>query len=146
MMEWFPDWSIWLISGFLLCILEIIISGVFIIWWGGAAIVVAITVALYPIPLSWQLSIFAILAIIFSLIWWKYQHSKDIRDDENSTLNSRAHNMLGVQGAIVELLENGIARGKFGDTTWRVIGDNLQVGDSVQVNKVDGITLFVHKL
>ncbi|KAE9534596.1 NfeD family protein [Ursidibacter arcticus] len=145
-MEWFPDWSIWLILGFLLCILEIIISGVFIIWWGGAAIVVAITVALYPIPLSWQLSIFAILAIIFSLIWWKYQHSKDIRDDENSTLNAREHHMLGVQGAIVELLENGIARGKFGDTTWRVIGENLQVGDSVQVNKVDGITLFVHKL
>ncbi|MGX2973795.1 NfeD family protein [Ursidibacter arcticus] len=145
-MEWFPDWSMWLILGFLLCILEIIISGVFIIWWGGAAIVVAITVALYPISLSWQLSIFAILAIIFSLIWWKYQHSKDIRDDENSTLNAREHYMLGVQGAIVELLENGIARGKFGDTTWRVIGENLQVGDSVQVNKVDGITLFVHKL
>lgn len=55
------------------------------------------------------------------------------------------HAMLGAQGFVVEILPNGIARGKFGDTTWRVIGNNLQVADKIEVQKVEGITLFVRK-
>lgn len=53
--------------------------------------------------------------------------------------------MLGAQGFVVEILPNGIVRGKFGDTTWRVIGNNLQVADKIEVQKVEGITLFVRK-
>lgn len=146
-MEWFPSWAIWLILGFILLILEIFIPGVFIMWWGGAAIIISIVIALFPsISLVWQLILFAIFAVIFSMIWWKYQHNKDTIEDKENTLNSREQAMIGVQGIITEVLENGIARGKFGDTTWRVIGENLNYGDKVQIEKVDGITLFVSKL
>ena len=42
-MEWFVNWSIWhwLILGFVLLIAEIAMPGVFLLWWGLAAIVVA---------------------------------------------------------------------------------------------------------
>ncbi|QHB18189.1 NfeD family protein [Mannheimia pernigra] len=146
-MEWLFNWNGWLILGFVLLALELIIPGVFIMWWGLSAILLAVLVWLLP-PLSVgiQISGFALLAIVFSLIWWKYQHSKDKQDDKFTSLNSREQSMIGMQGVIVEILENGIARGKFGDTTWRVIGSELHLGDKVQVQRVDGITLYVTKV
>lgn len=146
-MDWLFNWTGWLILGFILLTLELIIPGVFIMWWGFSAIILAILIALLPdLSQAIQMSIFAILALVFSLIWWKYQHHKDKQDDKATVLNSREHSMIGTQGLIVETLENGIARGKFGDTTWRVMGIGLNVGDKVQVQKVDGITLSVSKV
>ncbi|MDH2997806.1 hypothetical protein A1D22_00455 [Pasteurellaceae bacterium LFhippo2] len=143
-MEYLSGWTLWLILGFALLILELVIPGVFVMWLGFAAIIVALFVGLVSdISFAIQVTIFAILSIVFSLAWWKYQHSKDEIDDRQTELNSRDHVMLGTRGTIVEILENGVARGKFGDTTWRVMGENLQVGDTVEVIRVDGITLFV---
>lgn len=146
-MDWLFNWSSWLILGFVLLALELIIPGVLIMWWGFSAILLAMLVWLLPdLSVSIQISGFAILAIVFSLIWWKYQHTKDKQDDKSTSLNSREKSMIGMQGIIVEILENGVARGKFGDTTWRVMGIGLNLGDKVQVQRVDGITLYVTKM
>lgn len=145
-MEWLSDWGAWLIVGFILLILETLAAGVFIMWWGISALIVASIVALMPyLPLSWQAAIFAIIAIVFSLIWWKYQHKKDSEEDQQINLNARGHAMRGAQGVVVEVLENGVVRGKFGDTTWRVKGEHLNVGDKIKVEQVEGITLLVVK-
>ncbi|AHG79900.1 regulator of membrane protease activity [Mannheimia varigena USDA-ARS-USMARC-1388] len=146
-MDWLFNGSSWLILGFVLLALELIIPGVLIMWWGFSAILLAILVWLLPdLSVSIQISGFAILAIVFSLIWWKYQHTKDEQDDKSTSLNSREQSMIGMQGIIVEILENSVARGKFGDTTWRVMGIGLNLGDKVQVQRVDGITLYVTKM
>ncbi|MCT8616817.1 NfeD family protein [Glaesserella parasuis] len=143
-MEWLSGWTAWLIFGFILLILETLIAGIFIMWWGFAAIIVAILLILFPnIEFGWLATIFVVLSILFSLAWWKYQHSKDQQEDQQADLNARDHAMIGLQGTVVEVLDSGVARGKFGDTTWRVIGNTLKVGDNIQVEKVDGITLFV---
>ncbi|WP_301099077.1 NfeD family protein [Otariodibacter sp.] len=143
-MDWLNNWTIWLIAGFVLLILEIAIPGVFIMWWGFAGIIVAGIANLSPsLPLAWQLTIFAVLSILFSFFWWRYQHSKDSKEDRSTNLNARDHAMVGQQGVVSEILENGVIRGRFGDTTWKVIGKDLQVGDIVEVTKVEGITLFV---
>lgn len=143
-MEWLSSWTLWLIGGFALLILEAIIPGVFLMWWGLAAVVVAGVVGLLPwLGLGWQVSIFAVLATLLSLFWWRYQHQKDQQDDQISALNQRDHAMIGAMGVIVELQQNGIARGKFGDTTWRVEGSPLSVGQTVKVVSVEGITLKV---
>ena len=145
-MEWLFDWSGWLVFGFVLLIVELILPGVFIMWWGVAAIILSALVAFWPdLSQGAQAAVFAVLAIIFSLIWWRYQRSKDEQDDRSSQLNSREHAMLGARGVVVEILENGVARGKFGDTTWRMTGENLHIGDKVQVQQVEGITLLVKK-
>ncbi|MDE3944847.1 NfeD family protein [Glaesserella parasuis] len=143
-MEWLSGWTAWLIFGFILLILETLIAGIFIMWWGFAAIIVAILLILFPnIELGRQAPIFVVLAILLRLAWWQYEHSKDQQEDQQADLNARDHAMIGLQGTVVEVLDSGVARGKFGDTTWRVIGNTLKVGDNIQVEKVDGITLFV---
>lgn len=145
-MDWLFNWSGWLILGFVLLALELIIPGVFIMWWGLSAIILAALIALLPyLTPSFQVSIFAVVAIIFSLVWWKYQHTKDKQNDRTDSLNSRENAMIGMKGVIVEIQESGVVRGKFGDTTWRVVGEDLNIGDFVVVQRVEGITLFVRK-
>ncbi|MDP8079666.1 NfeD family protein [Phocoenobacter skyensis] len=145
-MEWLTAWNSWLIAGFVLLILEVFLSGVFFMWWGFAAMIVAGIVSVVTISISWQFTIFAVLAIIFSFFWWRYQQKKDLEQDAASSLNRRDHAMLGKQGRVVDILDNGAIRAKFADTTWKVEGQNLAIGDSVQVTDVQGIVLMVEKL
>ncbi|MFZ7305306.1 NfeD family protein [Avibacterium avium] len=148
-MEWLATWSVWhwLILGFGLLIAEILIPGVFLLWWGLAAIIIAGVMALFvTLSLTSLVIGYAILAIILSFSWWKYQHGKDLQDQSYTSLNQRDHAMLGTKGIVQEINENGIGRGHFGDTTWRIQGKHLQVGDAIEVYNVEGITLFVKKV
>jgi nodulation efficiency protein D len=148
-MEWLTDWGVWhwLILGFFLLIAEILVPGVFLLWWGLSAIVIAgITYLIPTLPLSFLAVIYALIASILSIIWWRYQHGKDQIDQSQSALNQRDHAMIGAQGKVLEIGENGIGRGAFGDTTWRIQGRDLAVNDIVEVTAVDSITLKVSKI
>lgn len=147
-MEWLVDWSVWhwLILGFVLLIAELIIPGVFLLWWGLAALITAGLMACSSLSLIVLTIIYALLALLLSLIWWKYQHSKDLSDQSHSSLNQRDHAMLKARGTVQEIASNGIGRGYFGDTTWRIQGQHLQVGDVIEVDAVVGITLQVRKI
>lgn len=148
MMEWFTSWTAWhwLVLGLVLLIAEILISGVFILWWGLAALVVAAVVAIFPqLNLTALFILYGLLALSLSLIWWKFQSKKDNTDHSSYKLNQRDHAMLGTVGYVEEIAENGIGRGHFGDTTWRIQGQQLAVGDVIEVIAVEGITLKVMK-
>lgn len=142
------SWTLWhwLILGFGLLIAEIFMPGVFLLWWGIAAIITAGLTALFPsISLTTAAIGYAILSAILSILWWKYQHNRDVADDKKSVLNQRDHAMLGQIGIVQEMANNGIGRGKFGDTTWRIQGEDLFPNDKVEVIAVQGITLMVEK-
>lgn len=149
MAEWLTTWTLWhwLVLGFILLIAEVVAPGVFLLWWGLAALVTALVQFIFPsFSLAGLAVFYAILACILSVIWWKYQHGKDNHDQAKSTLNQRDHAMLGKQGTVQEIAPNGIGRGAFGDTTWRIQGEHLAVNDLVKVVRVDGITLIVKKV
>ncbi|MCR1836356.1 NfeD family protein [Rodentibacter caecimuris] len=149
MTEWLTSWSLWhwLVLGFVLLIAEVIIPGVFLLWWGLAALVTALVQFIFPNFALTGLAIFyAVLACILSVIWWRYQYNKDNRDQAQSTLNQRDHAMLGKQGTVREIAANGIGRGAFDDTTWRIQGERLMVNELVKVVRVEGITLIVEKV
>lgn len=148
-MVWLTIWTTWhwLILGFVLLIAEILIPGVFLLWWGLAAIVVAgLTACINALTLPLSGIIYAVLATIFSILWWKYQHNRDQADERFSILNHRNQAMLKSRGVVQEMGNNGIGRGRFGDTTWRIQGTDLAIGDIVEVQAVNGITLMVKKI
>ncbi|WP_456070546.1 NfeD family protein [Haemophilus paraphrohaemolyticus] len=148
MMDWLTTWSLWhwLILGFMLLIGEVLTPGVFLMWWGFSALVTALLQWLFPaLPLSVFAIFYAILACILSVIWWKYQNGKDRQAQSHSSLNQRDHALIGKFGTVQEISSNGIGRGIFGDTTWRIQGEQLAVGDLIYVERVEGITLIVKK-
>lgn len=146
-MDWLSIWGVWLIFGFVLLILEVFVPGVFVMWWGLAALCVAgISALCADLEFGWQAILFACLAGVFSLLWWKYQHDKDRKDDRHTELNARDHHLIGKIGVVEEIVESHIIRAKFGDTTWKVQGERLSVGDKVEVLGVEGIILQVRKM
>lgn len=148
MMAWLADWGMihWLILGFILLILEIMIPGIFFLWWGISALIIGVISYFLLLSLAVSGVLFAIIAIIASVCWWRYQQWKNREDLSVEKLNQRGLAMIQQQGNVTEVLSGNTARAAFGDTTWRVEGQGLQVGDKVEVVAVHGITLIVRKL
>ncbi len=65
MADWLTTWSVWhwLVLGFVLLIAETLVPGVFLLWWGLAAIVAAGVMVLVP---SLSLTALAIFLCDFS--------------------------------------------------------------------------------
>ena len=148
MMAWLAEWGMihWLVLGFILLILEIIVPGIFFLWWGIAALIIAAVSYFFLLSIVVSGVLFAVLATVASVCWWRYQSWKNRQDLSVNLLNQRGLAMQGQQGRVTEVLSGNTARASFGDTTWRVEGQELQVGDLVEVIAVRGITLLVRKV
>lgn len=136
----------WLALGLLLLIGEILVSGVFLMWWGISGLILAGITFFLPLSLSVSISIYAIVALALSFLWWRYQSKQDEKADKETELNNRANQMLHQYGQVIELNAIGEGRAKFGDTTWKVQGQGLRVGMMVVVKRVDGIVLTVEPI
>ena len=68
MADWLTTWSVWhlFVLGFVLLIAEILVPGVFLLWWGLAAIVAAGVMALVPSLSLTALAVFYAILAIFS--------------------------------------------------------------------------------
>jgi len=137
---------LWWIIGLALLILEIILPGVFMLWFGIAAIIVgtiSLTLgesALWP----WQAQVitFAVLSLVSAIIGRRYFYSTH-PDTDQPNLNERGAQMIGRVSTLSDPLENGAGRVKLGDTIWRVVGPDLPAGSKVKVVDIENGTLKV---
>ena len=72
MFDAIPTPLVWLAIGISLAVMELIIPGTYLIWFGFAALVDCLITAFVPsLSLSWQLTWFAVFSIVFAFIGWK---------------------------------------------------------------------------
>jgi len=139
-LEWFQFLGLWnwLIGGLLLIGLELLVPGVFIIWFGCAAIatalICALLAAILPIFDIWQLQIvlFSLFSIAFVLLG-RHLSQRRKETNDNQFLNRRTDALLGEVALLEEAIENGHGRIRIGDTLWRVRGPDLVVGTGVRL-------------
>ena len=137
---------LWWIIGLALLILEIILPGVFMLWFGIAAIIVG-TISLIlgeSVLWPWQAQViaFAVLSLISAIIGRRYFYSTH-PDTDQPNLNERGAQMIGRVSTLSDPLENGAGRVKLGDTIWRVVGPDLPAGSKVKVVDIENGTLKV---
>jgi len=146
MSEMFPlfsslgAWS-WLVLGGILIGLEILVSGVFLIWFGLAALIVG-AIAL-GVDISWQVQfilfgILALFAVVLSRRFFKNNNQSD-----KPLLNQRAEQNVGRSFVLTNAILNGRGRIKIADSTWAVEGEDCAEGTMVKVVGVEGSTLKV---
>ncbi|MCH4884800.1 NfeD family protein [Pseudomonas sp. TMW22080] len=133
----------WLALGTVLLILEVFGSGGYLLWVGLAALIVGGLTFLAPeLPLTLQLPLFGVLAILTAVFWWRRQRGTGESGDQPN-LNRRGHELIGrtfiVQQAIVE----GRGKIKVGDSVWMAVGPDAPVGTSVRVTEQNGAVLSV---
>ncbi|HVY99675.1 MAG TPA: NfeD family protein [Dongiaceae bacterium] len=135
----------WLILALVLAGIEMLTPGFFAIWLGGAALITGLVVLVIS-SMSWesQLVLFAILAAVSVLAWYKIGRRVLIATDD-ATLNRRGDALVGRTGDLVEPIVNGRGRVKIDDSVWRAEGNDAPVGTRMIVTGVQGAILKVDR-
>jgi membrane protein implicated in regulation of membrane protease activity len=133
----------WALLGISLLILEIIAPGIFFMWMGLAAGLVALLGWLVT-DLSWQVQVlaFAGLSIITVIIGRKWLNPRSA-DSEEPTLNRRGEQYIGRVFTLDQPIINNEGKIRVDDTTWKIRGADCNAGSRVRITGVDGVVLLV---
>lgn len=134
---------IWFIIGFALFLLEFVVPGLILFFFGLGAWIVAVVVLFIDVPINLQLIIFVISSVISILLlrkWvskllWNNKHSTELLEDEflGKTAKAETNIAPGENGKI-----------EFKGTTWQAASDDLiEKGDNVTIIGNDSILLIV---
>ncbi|MGU3577138.1 NfeD family protein [Brucellaceae bacterium C25G] len=141
-------WS-WMALGLVLLVLEVLLPGIFLVWFGVAALVTGTLVLVLgsAAGFDWhvQLGVFLVLSVLFPLVGRKFFGSSKQEVDE-PMLNRRGEQLIGQRAVLIEAIINGHGRLKINDTVWRTKGDDLPVGTSVLIIGYDQGALVVEPL
>jgi len=138
-------WS-WMILGLVLLLLEILVSGTFLLWFGIAALVVGVFslalagVAFWTLQAQWIT--FVVLSILFVFIGKRILTKYKSEESEQRQLNQRSQRMIGREAILIEAISQGIGRIEMGDTVWRVTGKDAPVGTKVKITGQSGSTVL----
>ena len=137
----------WLILGLTVLLSDLFANTLVLFWIGLGALVVSFLMWLMPeMPWQAQWLIFAALSLAVTVFWWKFQRSKDQKDDSNNPLNNKMNNYIGKQFRLETTIESR-GRAKIGDTTWAISSSvPISANTLVEVVAVDGIVLKVQPL
>ena len=133
----------WLIFGFILMALELAAPGVFLFWFGLAALLVGlVSFAVHP---SWQaqLLMFAVFALAAVPLWRRLALSNNRASQSNPFLNRRTAALIGREFTLEKPIIDGAGTVRIDDTIWRVAGPDAPAGSRVKVVRVDGANLTV---
>jgi len=134
----------WLALGLLLFVLETLGIGGFLI--GAATASLMVGGSMFIVDINWheQLSIFAVLSVMFTLMYWKFLKNYNESVKDNEMLNNRAAQFVGNTYTLEAAVVNGYGRIKIGDTLWKVKCNIEMAQDSrVEVTGYEGMTLLV---
>ncbi len=126
----------WMVLGFILLALEIVIPGVFLLWIGvGAILTGAVSLQLWGWPFwVWQVQVllFLVLAVGSVFVGRRIMQAQEAGSDQ-PLLNKRAEQLVGRTAMLSEPIREGQGRIKLGDTLWMVSGPDLPAGAHVRV-------------
>lgn len=135
-------WS-WLIAGLILMGLETLSPGIFLFWFGIAALVTGLADWAFNLPWQGNLIGFAVLSGIAVMVGRRLtrQHGDEIAGSPN--LNRRLDALIGRTFVLERPITAGEGRIRVDDTLWRVIGPEMAAGTAVRVLRADGTSLVV---
>jgi len=134
-------WSWWLLGVILLGI-EAMAPGFFLLWLGIAALLVGLLLAAFPdLPWTWQVLLFAVLAV-GSITAWRWRLRRYPTRTTDPLLNRRGHQYVGRVFTLDEAAVNGYGKIRVDDSTWRVaVAQDYPAGTRLRIIGVDGVLL-----
>lgn len=126
----------WMVLGFVLLALEILVPGFFLLWIGIAAIIVgALSLQFWDWAVwTWQVQtlVFLALSLVAAYLGNRINKARETDSDE-PLLNRRDAQLVGRTATLEEPIREGRGRIKLDDTVWKVVGPDAQPGTRVRV-------------
>ena len=137
--------AFWAIGALVLFAAEAMAPGAFMLWFGFAAVAMALVVLVAP-GLGWlaQAVLFSVLALISVAVYRRWFRGRG-RQSDKPLLNRRAEQLVDSVAVLDQAIEGGRGRVKIDDAFWTVEGPDLPVGMRVRVVAVNGMTLKVQE-
>ncbi len=145
------EWWYWVVAGFCLIGLELIVPSFTIIWFGLGALVVALLAFLWPaFPVAGQVLLWSVASVCFTVMWFKLLRPK--KDRTHAGMSKEG--IVGETGIIIRGTDDSYGRGTvrfrisvLGADEWGCYSEQiLNVGDSVRVVDIEGQILKVVKI
>lgn len=146
--EWLQPEIIWFVAGILMLVLEFVVPGLIIFFFGAGAILTAIVCMLFDIPVGLQIAIFAATSLL-SLIFLRNRFTKIFHgkvggeqreDDFDEFIGKKC-------SVIVPISPNIQGKVEFRGTNWKAESEeHIGEGETVEIIDKDNITLKVKKV
>jgi membrane protein implicated in regulation of membrane protease activity len=134
--------DIWILIGVILLALEIFTTSFFLIFFGIAALVIALILFFVPLSVPFQITLFTALSILFFILGKKIIKKKRPHDDH---LKDDIIDKVGE--ALQDCKEDSYLRVLVGDTIWNAKTQGpVKKGQKIQVIGIENLTLEVKPL
>lgn len=138
----------WVVAGLTLSLLELIVPGVYLIWFGFAAFVMSVIVYLTPLALTSQLIWFALISAVFACIGlyiYRFIFNQTKVPEEFKNLNNSAEQLVGRKVTVSEDSTDNQTKVKIGDSFWLAWSEKpFKKGESAEVIGVkDSLILII---
>jgi len=140
---------IWFLIGIILLIMEFAVPGIFIMFFGLGAIIVAIVCLIFDPSLNLQLSIFLVSSFLLLIVLRKWLKNIFIgREKEGESFDDTIDDIIGQKVIVARDIKPGLpGKVEFRGTLWKAEADEeIKKGVPVQITAKDNITLYVKKM
>ena len=134
---------LWLIAAVLLAITELLVPGVYLVFFAVAAAITGAIALLFPeLSVGGQLVGFTAWSLAAVLIGRRWYRDFPVSTSD-PLLNDRIARLIGETVTVVEAIEGGRGRVRVGDGEWPAQGPDQPVGARVRVTGGGAGTLIV---
>ncbi len=140
----------WISFGILLMILELLLPGTYLIWFGFASLIMGGITYFFPdIGVMYQLMWLSFLSFIFALIGWKIYGKLIFKgiSEQYKNLNDPIAQLVGKVVTIIDI-KDGKYQVSVGDTVWTATSDDVFKKDEKAVisGSYNNVELKIKKL
>jgi inner membrane protein len=136
---------IWFLIGLGLLLLELVLPGLVILFFGAGAWVTALVVAFADINLNLQILIFLIASLLGLVLLRKYLKRRFFSRSDKET-DDQLEEFIGRKARVVDNFKDGVGKIEFKGTRWSAIcSEPVSKGDWVIIKSKDSLTLTVEK-
>jgi len=136
---------IWFLIGLGLLLLELVLPGLVILFFGAGAWVTALVCAFTDINLNWQILIFLVASLLGLVLLRKYL-KKRFFNRSDKEIADQLEEFIGRKARAIDDFKDGAGKVEFKGTRWSATCDEaVSKGDWVIIRSKDSLTLKVEK-
>ncbi len=140
-----PEYSYWIIAGLALMIAEFAVSGLVVIFFGIAALLVGSLKFLGLLDdTTWELTLFAIISVLLLVFVRRVLNNKLMGKENQRNGEDDSAGLIGHRAIVAEAFSNGTGSVTYRGARWQAQSSQpLNPGDMVRITQHDGLWLTV---
>jgi inner membrane protein len=136
---------IWFLIGLGLLLLELVLPGLVILFFGVGAWITALVCAFTDISLNWQILIFLVASLLGLVLLRKYLKNRFFSRSEKE-IDDQLEEFIGRKGRAIDDFKEGEGQIEFKGTRWSArCEDPVKKDEWVEIVSKDSLTLQVKK-